>query len=195
MKFELSFRIARGRTEGLGKPLEFRAFVNSTSDEKNLDDNSWKAVVRIIKRAELELSAISDPFIVRYGGEMKGESEMEFDADIGPLVVHKYTVTNKGPWSVSNVTLQVDWPYQMASVFTTGKWALYLMEAPTMQLTNTDNSKDIKQCTMVLPHEWINPLQLKYLLETGNEQYYEDDNNDDMDQENDEYEEDLNRFK
>lgn len=43
----------------------------------------------------------------RYGGEMKGESEMEFDADIGPLVVHKYTVTNKGPWSVSNVTLQV----------------------------------------------------------------------------------------
>lgn len=38
---------------------------------------------------------------------MKGESEMEFDADIGPLVVHKYTVTNKGPWSVSNVTLQV----------------------------------------------------------------------------------------
>ncbi|KAK6102226.1 Integrin alpha family protein [Brugia pahangi] len=195
LKFELSFRIARGRTEGLGKPLEFRAFVNSTSDEKNLDDNSWKTVVRVIKRAELELSAVSDPSIVRYGGEMKGESEMEFDADVGPLVVHKYTVTNKGPWSVSNVTLQVDWPYQMASVFTTGKWALYLMETPTMQLTNTDNSKDIKQCTMVLPHEWINPLQLKFLLETGNEQYYEDDNNDDMDQENGEDDEDLNRFK
>lgn len=65
LKFELSFRIARGRTEGLGKPLEFRAFVNSTSDEKNLDDNSWKAVVRVIKRAELELSAVSDPAIVR----------------------------------------------------------------------------------------------------------------------------------
>ncbi|VDK85685.1 unnamed protein product [Litomosoides sigmodontis] len=175
LKFELSFRIARGRTEGLGKPLEFRAFVNSTSDEKNLDDNLWKAVVRIIKRAELELNAVSDPTIVRYGGEMKGESEMEFDADIGPLVVHKYTVTNKGPWSVSNVTLQVDWPYQVASVFTTGKWALYLMEAPTMHLTNTDNSKDVKQCTMVLPHEWINPLQLKFLMETENEHYYEEE--------------------
>ncbi|VDK73530.1 unnamed protein product, partial [Onchocerca ochengi] len=186
LKFELSFRLARGRTEGLGKPLEFRAFVNSTSDEKNLDDNSWKAVVRVIKRAELELSAISDPAIVRYGGEMKGESEMEFDADIGPLVVHTYTVTNKGPWSVSNVTLQVDWPYQVASVFATGKWALYLMEAPTMQLTNTDNSKDIKQCTMILPHEWINPLQLKLLLETGNEHYYGEENTD-----NNIYQEDL----
>ncbi|MCP9258136.1 Protein CBR-INA-1 [Dirofilaria immitis] len=176
LKFELSFRIARGRTEGLGKPLEFRAFVNSTSDEKNLGDNSWKAIIRVIKRAELELSAVSDPAIVRYGGEIKGESEMEFDADIGPLVVHKYTVTNKGPWSVSNVTLQVDWPYQVASVFATGKWALYLMEAPTMQSINTDNSKDIKQCTMVLPNEWINPLQLKFLLETENEHYYEEEN-------------------
>lgn len=65
MKFELSFRIARGRTEGLGKPLEFRAFVNSTSNEKNLDDNLWKAVVRVIKRAELELNAVSEPAIVR----------------------------------------------------------------------------------------------------------------------------------
>lgn len=65
LNFELSFRIARGRTEGLGKPLEFRAFVNSTSDEKNLDDNLWKAIVRIIKRAELELNAVSDPAIVR----------------------------------------------------------------------------------------------------------------------------------
>ncbi|VDN42328.1 unnamed protein product [Gongylonema pulchrum] len=107
LKFELSFKLARGRTEGLGKPLTFRAHVNSTSDETNLADNSWEAVVRVIKRAELELSAISEPAIVRYGGEMKGESEMEFDIDIGPLVVHKYTVTNKGPWSVSNVTVQV----------------------------------------------------------------------------------------
>lgn len=91
---------------------------------------------------------------------------------------------------------QVDWPYQVASVFATGKWALYLMEAPTMQLTNTDNSKDVKQCTMVLPHEWINPLQLKFLLETENEHYYEEmSTHDDDIHEEDEVIDGLNRIK
>lgn len=66
LKFELSFKLARGRTEGLGRPLEFRAYVNSTSEEKNLDDNDWEATVRVIKRAELEMTAVSDPAIVRY---------------------------------------------------------------------------------------------------------------------------------
>lgn len=65
LKFELSFKLARGRTEGLGKPLNFRVHVNSTSDEKNKEDNVWEAVVKVIKSAELELSAVSDPFIVR----------------------------------------------------------------------------------------------------------------------------------
>lgn len=32
---------------------------------------------------------------------------MEFDEDIGVLVTHKYTVTNKGPWSVSNALIEV----------------------------------------------------------------------------------------
>ncbi|VDK23129.1 unnamed protein product, partial [Anisakis simplex] len=167
MKFELSFKLARGKTEGLGKPLEFRAFVNSTSEENNLDDNDWQAVVRVIKRAELDMTAVSDPPIVRFGGDLKGETGMEFDEDIGPLVVHKYTITNQGPWSVNNVTVQVDWPYQVASVFSKGKWALYLMEMPTIQTTNTDNENIVKQCSMALPTEWVNPLQLKLYLDSG----------------------------
>lgn len=70
------------------------------------------------------------------------------------------------------------------------------MEAPTMQLTNTDNSKDVKQCTMALPHEWINPLQLKFLMETENEHYYEEESND-IHQESleDDDIDDLNRVK
>ncbi|KHN71986.1 Integrin alpha ina-1 [Toxocara canis] len=234
LKFELSFKLARGRTEGLGKPLEFRAYVNSTSEEKNLDNNDWEAVVRVIKRAELEMTAVSDPAIVRFGGDIKGESAMEFDEDIGPLVLHKYTITNKGPWSVSNVTVQcrfaiawpqphqnktnengkqqprpretpligdelnktmispaagqwvaefnfdpkaknVEWPYQVASVFTKGKWALYLLETPTIQTTNTDNSNVIKKCSMALPTEWVNPLQLKLFLDSGTSYNLEDD--------------------
>uniref|UniRef100_A0A914RTQ4 Integrin alpha-2 domain-containing protein n=1 Tax=Parascaris equorum TaxID=6256 RepID=A0A914RTQ4_PAREQ len=160
LKFELSFKLARGRTEGLGRPLEFRAYVNSTSEEKNLDDNDWEATVRVIKRAELEMT------------------------DIGPLVLHKYTITNKGPWSVTNVTVQVDWPHQVASVFTKGKWALYLLETPTIQTTNTDNSNVVKKCSMALPTEWVNPLQLKLYLDSGSP--YSLGNDDDFSEPSDE---------
>ncbi|MFH4973715.1 hypothetical protein AB6A40_000424 [Gnathostoma spinigerum] len=166
LKFELSFKLARGKTEGLGKPLEFHAFVNSTSEEKNTDDNSWSAVVRVIKRAELELIGISEPAIVRFGGEIKGEAAMEFDSDIGPLVSHNYTITNKGPWSVRGVQLEVNWPYQMASYYPRGKWALYLLEIPRIEFTNVDNKRESRECSMALPTEWVNPLRLKFYLET-----------------------------
>lgn len=165
LNFELSFKLARGRTAGLGKQLEFYAFVNSTSEENNISDNSWEASVRIIKRAELELSAVSFPKTVQFGGDVKGESAMEFDVDIGPLVIHKYTITNKGPWSVSNVLVTVEWPHQVESVFAKGKWALYLMEPPTIEIRNTDNKKITKKCSMALPTEWVNPLQLKFFVD------------------------------
>lgn len=61
----------------------------------------------------------------------------------------------------------------MASVYAKSKWALYLLGVPTMQIGNTDNTKDVKQCTMALPHEWVNPLQLKLFFETDNEPYDE----------------------
>uniref|UniRef100_A0A183V741 Integrin_alpha2 domain-containing protein n=1 Tax=Toxocara canis TaxID=6265 RepID=A0A183V741_TOXCA len=135
LKFELSFKLARGRTEGLGKPLEFRAYVNSTSEEKNLDNNDWEAVVRVIKRAELEMTAVSDPAIVRFGGDIKGESAMEFDEDIGPLVLHKYTITNKGPWSVTNVTVQVCQHHQ------TGKYTRRTVAHILLRLRHSDKER------------------------------------------------------
>lgn len=63
--FELIFKLAIGRTGGVGKPLQFHALVNSTSEETNLKDNEWSAVVRVIKKAELELTAVSNPALVR----------------------------------------------------------------------------------------------------------------------------------
>lgn len=34
--FDLRFKLVRGRTEGIGRPLQFVAVVNSTSSEVNL---------------------------------------------------------------------------------------------------------------------------------------------------------------
>ncbi len=55
---------------------------------------------------------------------------MEFEEDIGQRVVHQFQVTNLGPWSVSNVSVLISWPYEVQSPFPQGKWALYMMEPP-----------------------------------------------------------------
>lgn len=64
-----------------------------------------------------------------------------------------------------------------------------------MQITNTDNSKDVKQCTMALPHEWINPLQLKLFLETDHEHYFDQEEGFVDDHGDDETSGGLNRVK
>jgi hypothetical protein len=157
----------------LGKPLKFIAIANSTSEERNIEDNTWEADVRVIKRAELELIGVSEPDTLRFGGEAVGESEMDLEEDIGPIVKHRYTVTNHGPWAVSNVSVHLDWPVQVASVFPEGKWALYMMEMPTISTPKLDGvssisfrlnclqTTEVRSCTTDLPLERINPLKLK----------------------------------
>ena len=48
---------------------------------------------------------------------MRGESDMEMEEDIGPHVYHNYTVTNDGPWGVSNLSIEILWPYEVSRVF------------------------------------------------------------------------------
>jgi hypothetical protein len=174
--FELSFKLARGKSEGLGKELLFTAVVNSTSEEKQPSDNACSIAVRVIKRAELELTGVSTPDVVRYGGQVVGESAIDLEEDIGPMVKHRYTVTNHGPWSVSNVTVELDWPYEVQSIFPKGKWALYLIEMPTISTTKLDGVRflpstrssaivfqgvEVRYCSTDLPLERINPLGVK----------------------------------
>lgn len=70
---------------------------------------------------------------VVYGGEVKGESAMRFLEDIGQRVVHTYQVLNKGPWHVDDMTITIDWPYQVASNTVQGKWLLYLEGNPEFE--------------------------------------------------------------
>lgn len=43
-------------------------------------------------------------------------------------------IENEGPWGVSNVTVIINWPYEVQSPYAHGKWALYLMEYPVMKI-------------------------------------------------------------
>ncbi|XGW15891.1 hypothetical protein V3C99_001385 [Haemonchus contortus] len=156
--FDLRFKLMRGRTEGIGRPLQFSAIVNSTSKETNPGDNVWKSELQIIKKAELELVGASDPPLIRYGGEVRDESSMDLEEDIGVMVRHNYTLHNKGPWTVRNVYAKFEWPFQVESPRQKGKWALYLLDVPTATIYNTDGSVDIRRCSVERKLEHVNPL-------------------------------------
>ncbi|VDP43245.1 unnamed protein product [Heligmosomoides polygyrus] len=177
--FDLRFKLMRGRTEGIGRPLQFTAIVNSTSKELSPEDNVWKSELQIIKKAELELIGTSEPPLIRFGGEVKDESSMDLEEDIGVMVRHNYTLHNKGPWTVRNVTaivrpitqlaflravvmfgdfLKFEWPYQIESTRQKGKWALYLLDVPTVTMHNTDGTTDIRRCSVDRTFEHVNPL-------------------------------------
>uniref|UniRef100_A0A0K0CUN6 Integrin_alpha2 domain-containing protein n=1 Tax=Angiostrongylus cantonensis TaxID=6313 RepID=A0A0K0CUN6_ANGCA len=173
--FDLRFKIVRGRTEGIGRPLQFAALVNSTSSEINEEDNVWNSELQIIKKAELELIGTSDPPLIRFGGEVRDESSMDLEEDIGVMVRHNYTLHNRGPWTVRNVFAKFDWPYQVESAHTKRKWALYLLDVPTVTMHNTDGTVDIRRhvfkgfciisnecsfyrCSVERRLEFVNPL-------------------------------------
>ncbi|CAJ0580785.1 unnamed protein product, partial [Mesorhabditis spiculigera] len=170
--FVVRFKIMRGRTEGIGRPLQFKAYLNSTSKETNPHDNKWEGEVRLFKEAELELIGMSDPNIVRFGGVPIGTAAMQMEEDIGVMLRHNYTLHNKGPWTVRNVTVEFQWPYQVQSTFRRGKYALYLLDVPTVVNYNVlTGTTDVKQCIVERALEHVNPeeipLNTRYSVEVN----------------------------
>lgn len=90
-----------------------------------------------------------------------GESAMKYEEDIGQKVTHQYQVTNFGPWDVSNVSVIINWPYEVQSPFPQGKWALYLMEPPFASTPVPGQSRaKVERCVVDRPVDRINPLGL-----------------------------------
>ncbi|KAK6036535.1 integrin alpha [Cooperia oncophora] len=143
--FDLRFKLMRGRTEGIGRPLQFSAIVNSTSKETNPGDNVWKSELQIIKRAEMELVGTSDPPLVR-------RSSMDLEEDIGVMVRHNYTLHNKGPWTVRNVYAKSNHLAKKENGRST------FLDVPTVTIYNTDGTVDIRRCSVERKLDHVNPL-------------------------------------
>ncbi|XP_060847943.1 integrin alpha-PS1 isoform X2 [Rhopalosiphum padi] len=131
--------------------LEFIVFSNSTSHEV---DPQSPLILRanIIKQAELSLKGLARPEQVFYGGQVKDDLSVKYRDEVGSRVLHTYQVFNSGPWKVSNLLVNIDWPYQVASHYTPGKWLLYLDEKPYVEAISGG------ECFM--SQEQVNPLGL-----------------------------------
>lgn len=105
--------------------LSFKVFANSTSKQQ-IPREKIILHVNVVKKAELSIQGWQMPEQSFYGGEVRGESAMEYVEDMGTAVQHTYQIYNDGPWRVPYMNVKIKWPYQVANDKEKGKWLLYL---------------------------------------------------------------------
>ena len=75
----------------------------------------------------------SEPTNVYYGGKITGESAMRNYSEIGPRIVHEFTVLNSGPWKAAHFKVIISWPHQVENKRPQGKWLLYPESNPMVE--------------------------------------------------------------
>ena len=147
---QLRFSTRNGVNEKL---IQFYLTANTSSEQ--VYDASTFVNLMIVRRAELKVIGAGSPSEVHYGGVgsvVKGESAFDELAQIGPQVVHRFLVQNKGPSDVQMLTVEIGWPFQVENGKSQGKWLLYLTDHPLLKNGRGD---------CVLPRGYrANPLNL-----------------------------------
>uniref|UniRef100_A0A3P8NWG7 Uncharacterized protein n=1 Tax=Astatotilapia calliptera TaxID=8154 RepID=A0A3P8NWG7_ASTCA len=95
----------------------------------------------------LQLKTQATPSQVYFTGDVKGETAIKTESDIGSAITHHFRIINLGRplTDFGTATLIIDWPKETAD----GKWLLYLMKITT-------TGGDQIECT---PKSEINPLK------------------------------------
>lgn len=132
--------------------LSFKVFANSTS-KQIIPREKTILTVNVVKKAELSIRGWALPEQSFYGGEIRGESGMNYLEDIGDVVQHTYQIYNDGPWRVPYLNVKISWPHQVANDKEKGKWLLYLEEKPII------DGPGGGECS-IDPLSLINPLKL-----------------------------------
>ncbi|XP_055683424.1 integrin alpha-PS1 isoform X1 [Lutzomyia longipalpis] len=148
--------------------LNFRIWANSTS--KQISEVEPTVLdVKVVKKVQISVKGWARPEQSFYGGEIKGESAMEYFDDVGTIIHHTYQIYNDGPWNAPHIDVRIMWPHQVANDKEQGKWLLYLEEEPTIEGANGAG-----ECFR-LGDKVINPLGLKRRSQTLQRGFLEDE--------------------
>ncbi|KAM4046756.1 integrin alpha-7 isoform 2-T2 [Anomaloglossus baeobatrachus] len=130
--------------------LEVMLELATISEQKNLTSVFAKA--KVIIELPLSVSGEATPNRLYYSGEVKGESVMKNEEDVGSPVDVEVTVSNRGKSlrTLGSAYLNLMWPHEMAN----GKWLLYPMK---IQLKEKEQSGRSMECS---PISAVNPLRL-----------------------------------
>uniref|UniRef100_Q61738-6 Isoform Alpha-7X1X2A of Integrin alpha-7 n=1 Tax=Mus musculus TaxID=10090 RepID=Q61738-6 len=95
----------------------------ATISEQELDPVSVRAHVFI--ELPLSISGVATPQQLFFSGEVKGESAMRSERELGRKVKYEVTVSNQGQSlnTLGSANLNIMWPHEIAN----GKWLLYPM--------------------------------------------------------------------
>uniref|UniRef100_A0A674CTJ7 Integrin, alpha 6b n=1 Tax=Salmo trutta TaxID=8032 RepID=A0A674CTJ7_SALTR len=127
--------------------LEIDLKLETTSDQQNVA--RVKAKAKVVIELLLSLTGVAKPSQVYFTGEVKGESAMKSEGDIGSPIEYEFRVINLGKplKTYGSAALIVNWPKETVE----GKWLLYLMKI---------DSRGLEQITCS-PEREINSLTVK----------------------------------
>ncbi|XP_069826167.1 integrin alpha-7 isoform X1 [Dendropsophus ebraccatus] len=130
--------------------LEVQLELATISEQKNLTSEFAKA--KVIIELPLYVSGEATPNRLYYSGEVKGESAMKNEEDVGSPVDIEVAVSNRGKSlrTLGSAYLNLMWPHELAN----GKWLLYPMK---IQLKEKAQSGRSMECS---PIHAVNPLKL-----------------------------------
>ncbi|XP_015261390.1 PREDICTED: integrin alpha-7 isoform X2 [Gekko japonicus] len=101
--------------------LEVQLELSTISEQPGLAPEVARALV--VMELPLSIAGIAEPQQLFFSGEVRGESAMKRESEVGSPVRYKVTVSNRGPSlnTLGSAFLNVLWPHEIAN----GKWLLY----------------------------------------------------------------------
>ncbi|KAM8976450.1 integrin alpha-7 isoform 3-T3 [Pelodytes ibericus] len=130
--------------------LEVKLELATISEQAGLPVVYAKA--NVIIELQLSVSGDASPQRLYYSGEVRGESAMQSEADVGSSLDIEVTVSNRGKSlrTLGSAFLNLMWPHELVN----GKWLLYPMK---IQLQGSNHSVLSTECSSL---NAINPLKL-----------------------------------
>ncbi|MFT7799541.1 integrin alpha-6-like [Arapaima gigas] len=135
--------------------IEVDLKLETTSEQKNL--GVVKAKAQVFVELHLSVFGVARPSQVYFGGEIKGESAIKSEDEIGNLIEYEFRINNRGRplKSLGRASLNFLWPKESKN----GKWILYLTKITTRGLEKIPCS----------PQTEINPIKLSHTSRTKRE--------------------------